>query len=67
MVGDLPAGGAVGGLTYDFVALGDLTDDVEFTADGGVDNYECEPVPDGRGADPNVTHVRIRPYSYGCS
>ena len=49
------------GLTYNFVSLDDLTDDVAFSANGGLDNFEYEPVPDALGLDPNVTHIRITP------
>lgn len=49
------------GLSYSFVSLDDLGDDVAFSADGGLDNFEYEPVPDANGVDPNVTHIRITP------
>jgi Domain of unknown function (DUF2341) len=48
------------GLTYTFVALGDMTDDVEFSNDNGA-SYGYVPVPDGNGLDAAVTHFRIRP------
>ena len=49
------------GLTYNFVSLDDLGDDVAFSANGGLDNFEYEPIPDAAGLDPNVTHIRITP------
>ena len=49
------------GLTYNFVSLDDLGDDVAFSADGGLDNFEYEPTPDAAGLDSNVTHIRITP------
>jgi uncharacterized repeat protein (TIGR01451 family) len=45
---------------YEFVALGDATDDLEFSADGGA-TYTYVPAPDGQGVDPAVTHIRILP------
>jgi hypothetical protein len=49
-----------GGLTYTFGGLGDVTDDVEFSNDGGI-GYSYIPTPDADGFDTAVTHVRVTP------
>lgn len=54
-------GTPVSGLTYGFVSLADLSDNVDFSEDGGVDNFTYEPVADADGVDTNVTHIRISP------
>lgn len=48
------------GLSYTYASLGSESDDIDFSNDGGV-SWTYVPVPDAAGADPNVTHVRIRP------
>ena len=48
------------GLSYTFTALSSLTDDIEFSNNGGA-NYDYVPVANAEGADPAVTHIRIRP------
>lgn len=53
------AGSASSGLTYLFVALADLTDDVDFSTDG-VD-YTFVPTPDADGFDTAVRYVRVNP------
>jgi len=53
-------GSAPSGLNYTFTDLASQTDDVDFSQDGGV-TWTYVPVPNGAGADPNVTHVRVRP------
>ena len=47
-------------LSYTFIALGDMTDDLEFSADGG-STYNYVPVADLAGCDSSVTHIRINP------
>lgn len=48
------------GLMYSFDTLDSVTDDIEFSDDGGA-SYVYVPTPDAYGADPNVTHFRILP------
>jgi uncharacterized repeat protein (TIGR01451 family) len=48
------------GLTYSFIALGDLSDDVEFSDDGGA-TFSYVPIPDANGVDTAVTDIRINP------
>ena len=69
-VGDLgaPASGPVAfingtpgsGLTWTFTALNSLTDDVDFSNDGGT-TWTYVPVPDANGYDATVTTLRLRP------
>jgi uncharacterized repeat protein (TIGR01451 family) len=47
-------------LTYAFTGLAALADDVDFSNDGGA-SWTYVPTPGSNGADPAVTHVRIRP------
>jgi len=49
-----------GGMIYAFGGLADLTDDLEFSSDGGA-TWSYVPVPDATGFDPAVTHVRVAP------
>ncbi len=53
-------GTPVSGLSYTFISLSSTTDDVDFSADGGV-SYTYVPVPDADGFDANVTHLRVTP------
>ena len=53
------AGSASSGLIYVFIALGNLTDDVEFSTDG-VD-YSFVPTPDADGFDTAVRFIRVNP------
>ena len=48
------------GLTFAFTNLADLTDDVQFSNDGGI-TYNYVPTPGSSGADSNVTHLRVIP------
>lgn len=48
------------GLTYTFIALGSLTDDLEFSNDGGA-SWLYVPIPGANGCDPLVTHWRVNP------
>jgi uncharacterized repeat protein (TIGR01451 family) len=68
-VGNLPSvtgpvkfqdGSTPTGLTYTFTSLGSITDDVDFSKDGGT-TWTYVPSPDASGFDSNVTHIRIRP------
>jgi uncharacterized repeat protein (TIGR01451 family) len=47
-------------LSYSFGSLGNSTDDIEFSSDGGM-SYTYTPVPDADGYDSNVTHFRGLP------
>ncbi len=47
-------------LTYTYVGLSSLTDDIEFSNNGG-GSWTYVPVPNASGVDPNVTHFRVRP------
>jgi uncharacterized repeat protein (TIGR01451 family) len=53
-------GATASGLSYSFVALGDLGDDVSFSDDGGV-TYDYVPTADANGVDTAVTDIRINP------
>ncbi len=53
-------GSPVSNLTYMFSGLADTLDDVSFSNDNGA-TFNYIPIPDGSGADGNVTHVRIHP------
>lgn len=44
-------------LAYSYIALGNSSDDIEFSNDGG-GTYNYTPVPDADGYDSNVTHFR---------
>jgi len=48
------------GIAYSFTALGNSSDDLAFSNDGGV-SFNYTPVPDANGVDPAVTHLRITP------
>ena len=48
------------GLTYTFTSLGSITDDLEFSNDGG-STWTYTPVASGNGTDPAVTDIRINP------
>ena len=47
-------------LSYSFVSLASLADDLEFSSDGGA-TWSYVPTPDANGADPAVTHLRVSP------
>lgn len=47
-------------LTYTFTNLADLSDDVDFSNDGGL-SFTYTPTANGMGADPTVTNIRITP------
>jgi len=49
-----------GGMNYTFGGLADLTDNLEFSSDGGA-TWNYVPVPDAIGFDPAVTHLRVVP------
>jgi uncharacterized repeat protein (TIGR01451 family) len=53
-------GATASGLSYSFTSLASTTDDVDFSSDGGA-TWTYVPAPNGQGADPAVTHIRIRP------
>ena len=49
------------GLTWAYASLSDLTDDLDFSSDGGM-NWNHLPVADGSGYDISpTTHIRMRP------
>jgi len=60
--GSGPAAFAAGasGLTYSFIALGSIADDIEFSNDSGA-TWTYVPVANASGVDTNVTNVRLRP------
>ena len=45
-------------ISFTFGGLGDSSDDVSFSSDGGV-TYNYVPAPGADGADPAVTHIRM--------
>jgi uncharacterized repeat protein (TIGR01451 family) len=47
-------------LTWTFSGLASLTDDLEFSNDGG-GTWTYVPVADGQGCDAAITHIRMRP------
>lgn len=47
-------------LTYNFIALGDLTDDVDFSNDAGA-TWTYVPTAAADGCDTAITHLRINP------
>lgn len=53
-------GSTASGLSYSFVALDDVDDDVSFSDDGGV-TFDYEPTADANGVDLAVTDIRINP------
>lgn len=66
-VGDVPGGSgpalfttSTSGLTYTYSGLSSMTDDIDFSNDGGV-SWTYVPIPDAFSADGNVTHMRISP------
>jgi len=48
------------GLVYSFLGLGDATDDLEFSSDGGF-SFNYSPTAGISGCDSSVTHIRINP------
>jgi type VI secretion system secreted protein VgrG len=48
------------GLTYTYLALGNSSDDVDFSNDNGV-SWGYIPLPGVDGCDPLVTHLRVNP------
>ena len=56
----LSNGTPTSGLTYTFIALGNMVDDVDFSNDGGT-TWTYVPTPGGDGCDPLVTKLRINP------
>ena len=52
-------GAIASGLTYTFISIDDLTDDVAFSIDGT--NYDYIPAPDAGGFDASITHMRVNP------
>ncbi|WP_284125103.1 DUF11 domain-containing protein [Parerythrobacter aestuarii] len=53
-------GSPVSGLTYNYVALGNTADDLEFSSDGGT-SWTYAPTADADGCDTNITHIRLTP------
>ena len=53
-------GSPASGLTYSFIALGNISDDVSFSNDSGA-SYTYTPSPDASGVDLAVTNIRITP------
>ncbi|NNF61036.1 MAG: DUF11 domain-containing protein [Gammaproteobacteria bacterium] len=52
-------GSPASGLSYSFISLGDATDDIRFSNDGGV-SFSYTPVDSGNGTDPAVTHFQVQ-------
>lgn len=48
------------GLNFTYSSLSSLTDDIEFSNDGGA-SFNYIPSPDPEGYDDNITHIRINP------
>jgi uncharacterized repeat protein (TIGR01451 family) len=68
-VGDLDGGGSpvqfidgtpTSGLTYTFIGLASIGDDIEFSDDNGL-SFDYTPIPGVDDVDVNVTHIRMRP------
>ncbi|MEP4050773.1 MAG: H-type lectin domain-containing protein [Litorimonas sp.] len=53
-------GSPVSGLTYTYLGLTNTSDDLEFSDNGGA-SFDYDPIDDGSGSDPDVTHIRINP------
>ena len=53
-------GAPTSALTYTFSGLGNATDDLEFSNNGGT-SWAYTPVANANGCDPAVTHIRVRP------
>ncbi len=53
-------GSTASNLSYSFIALDDITDDVSFSNDNGA-TFDYEPTADANGVDPAVTDIRINP------
>jgi len=53
-------GSTPSGLNFTYSGLGSLTDDVEFSNDGGA-SFDYIPTPGPEGYDGNITHIRINP------
>lgn len=53
-------GSTASGLSYSFITLDDVDDDVAFSDDGGV-SFDYEPTVDGDGVDTAVNAIRINP------
>jgi uncharacterized repeat protein (TIGR01451 family) len=53
-------GSPTSNLTYTFLSLGSVLDDLDFSSDGGL-TYTYTPVPDAAGFDASVTHLRLSP------
>ena len=47
-------------LTYTFISLASVTDDLEFSDDGGT-SFTYTPAANSLGCDPAITHIRILP------
>ena len=54
------SGSPASGLGYSFVALGNTTDNLQFSADGGT-TWNYTPTPDADGCDPAVSDFRVSP------
>ncbi|HEY0131088.1 MAG TPA: DUF11 domain-containing protein, partial [Allosphingosinicella sp.] len=53
-------GATLSGLSYTFTSLASLTDDIDFSSDGGA-TWTYVPAPDSQGGDAAVNRIRIRP------
>jgi hypothetical protein len=52
-------GATASGLSYAFLGLGNLADNLDFSNDNGA-TWNYAPVPDGNGVDTAVTNIRVR-------
>jgi hypothetical protein len=57
---DFQDGTPASGLIYTFTSLGNTTDDIDFSDDGGL-TFSYTPSDNGTGCDPAVTNVRVNP------
>lgn len=48
------------GLTFSYTSAGDNNDDIEFSTDGSNFNYDPTANIDSEGADPAITHIRLK-------
>jgi trimeric autotransporter adhesin len=53
-------GSTTSGLSYTYAGLASITDNVDFSNNGGA-SYTYTPAPDANGYDANVTNIRINP------
>jgi len=57
----LTDGSPPSGLSYTYASLEETEDDVDFSSNGGADNFTYIPQPNADGVDSLVTHIRVNP------